>query len=87
MIPRYPANSQSNSLAGANAVPSPLPGIDVARVTLVLAGTLVVVVAGYLGGMQYVIVALALALAVWVMREPREAVPAGWLFMLAAMIL
>jgi hypothetical protein len=37
--------------------------------------------------MQYVIVALALALAVWVMREPREAVPAGWLFMLAAMIL
>ncbi len=68
------------------AAPQPSPA-DLARLSLLLAGAIVVALAGILGGMQYVIIALALGLAILVARKPKEAVPAGWLFMLAAMTL
>jgi hypothetical protein len=60
---------------------------DLARLSLLLAGAIIVSLAGLLGGMQYVIIVLALGLAILIMRKPQEAIPAGWLFMLAAMTL
>jgi len=66
--------------------PQPSPA-DLAKLSLLVAGAIVVALAGILGGMQYIIIALALGLAILVARKPKEAVPAGWLFMLAAMTL
>lgn len=81
------SQSINSSLVGnQNVIPQVAPA-DLARVTLLLAGMVVVSVAALLGGMQYIISVLALGLAVVVVRRPREAVPAGWLFMFAAMIL
>jgi hypothetical protein len=60
---------------------------DLVRLSLLVAGAIIVSLAGLLGGMQYVIIALALGLAIVVVRQPAEAVPAGWLFMLATMTL
>jgi len=45
------------------AAPQPSPA-DLARLSLLLAGAIVVALAGILGGMQYVIIALALGLAI-----------------------
>ena len=65
----------------------PVNPAESARLSFLLAGAIVVSLAGLLGGMQYVIIALALGLAILVACKPEEAVPAGLLFMLAAMTL
>src|SRR5690348_16402381 len=77
----------NDSLAGAEAAIPRVPAPDLARLTLLLLGIMVVSLAGLLGGMQYVIAGLSLGLALLVVRKPEEAVPAGLLFMLAAMVL
>jgi hypothetical protein len=75
----------------SNSLPDNRVGIEEldpaisARVSLFLAGGILVSLAGLFGGMQYVILAIALGLAVLVIRKPEEAISAGWLFMLAAM--
>lgn len=58
-----------------------------ARVSLFLAGGIVVSLAGLFGGMQYVILCLALGLGASIIRRPAEAIPAGWLFMALTMTL
>jgi hypothetical protein len=68
------------------AVARPDPG-DSAKISLILAGIIVIALAGFLGGMQYLIVILALGLSILILQKPQEALPAGWLFMLAAMTL
>jgi hypothetical protein len=78
--------SVNNLTSADTAVPQTLPS-GLATLALLLAGIVVVSIAALMGGMQYIMIALALGLAALVAFRPEEAVPAGWMFMLAAMIL
>lgn len=77
----------SGSFDNGQAAIQQLSVASLVRLSLVFLGAIVLSVAGLFGGMEYLIIALALGLAVVILREPQEAVAAGWLFMLAAMTL
>jgi hypothetical protein len=76
-----------NSLAAVGTAILGASSAELARWALLLAGIIVVSLVGLLGGMEYLILGLALGLAILIVRQPEEAVPSGWLFMMAAMVL
>lgn len=86
MTPEHFQRADLSNLAGAEPGAPTLPGIDAPRIAFILAGAIVVTVAGLLGGMQYVILAFAVGLAVFVSKQPKEAISSGILFMLVAMV-
>jgi hypothetical protein len=88
MFPPDPSQLRlSTSLASTEAAVLRIPPAHSARLALLLGAMIVVSLAGLLGGMQYVIIGLAVGLAILVAHRPEEAVPAGLLFMLVAMTL
>jgi hypothetical protein len=87
MSPQESNQTCLSNFAGVETIVPPVRPRELTKIALLLAGIVVVSLAGLLGGMQYLIVGLALGLAILILRKPDEAVPSAWLFMLAAMIL